>query len=402
MTIDERLREGLRLDAQGPDGAEIERDLLVVRARGGRVRRRRAGARMAVAAVVLVVMGLVATSLIGQEEETNVTTSRDSTWKQILRPLPRIEGVGGFAIQDFVQGAVNVGARKPSEGATDEERAAYWDQVSSGLPAGTFLPLKTLSAEQLRTELGFEHSQVARMVTIDASGTGRPGLHRLAILEGDFDPEVIEAAVKADPVWSAQLETTAHSGVDYYAWGDDSMVIEKRTPVRTLGIGGRLIVFDRTTVAWTTSTFLAEAAIDAWTGAQDRFADDTRTQELIDAVESRHADWASITAAQPGKSALGFGVHSGSPTELILALHEVSPNAAEQAASSLRTAVEDGRTDEVAYRDQFAITQFEVNGTLVAARLTYTGDRPLLDAISARRVPMFAFDSAPTARDPGP
>lgn len=393
MTLDDRIRAEFRAGVVGPARVDLASDLSQVRARGRRLRQRRTTARLAVAAVVLAVVG--AAVVVGGNErgETNVTTRPEGSWRSILRALPALEGsTVGFSVDDIERRSRNIGAPRPDASADDAAQDSYWDAAMEGRPSGGLLPLSSLSTADLRAELGFGPAQIERVLTMDATGATRPGLQRIDILEGTFDPVVIEAALRSDPLWSPGLTEMSHAGVRYFAWGGDgSLDVTKRSPVRPLGVGGRLVVLDKRVLVWASSTVLVEAAIDAWSGTRPRLIDDERTAALVSTVEAEAADRASFNVSQV---AVSFGSRAGLPEELILALHERTGSAAEEAAASLRSSVQEGEAQGTPFRDTFEIRSLTVVGELVTARLVYTGPGSVFDAISARRVPMFSTVSS--------
>lgn len=94
------------------------------------------------------------------------------------------------------------------------------------------------------------------------------------VLVGDFDPATVATAVDADPFWSPQKETVEANGQTYYSWGEDNESQPKgRTPLRPLGIGGRLWVGDHV-AAYTRSTGVMDAVLAACSGAAPTLADD--------------------------------------------------------------------------------------------------------------------------------
>jgi hypothetical protein len=94
------------------------------------------------------------------------------------------------------------------------------------------------------------------------------------LLIGTFDPAKVDEAVGADEFWSAQQEEVESNGETYYAWGEDGEVqIEGRSPIRELGIGGRLWVDERV-AAFTRATAPMEAFLAGCAGAEPTLADD--------------------------------------------------------------------------------------------------------------------------------
>ena len=94
------------------------------------------------------------------------------------------------------------------------------------------------------------------------------------LLIGDFDPAAVETAVDADPFWSSKKETVEADGETFYAWGEDNEIqMEGRTPVRKLGIGGRLWV-DEHVAAYTRSTPVMEEVLAGCSGQGPTLAED--------------------------------------------------------------------------------------------------------------------------------
>jgi len=94
------------------------------------------------------------------------------------------------------------------------------------------------------------------------------------LLIGDVDPAAVETAVAADPFWSEQQETVESNGETFYSWGGDNEVqVKGGSPIRKLGIGGRLWVTDGI-AAYTRSTPVMEALLAGCSGAEATLADD--------------------------------------------------------------------------------------------------------------------------------
>lgn len=122
--------------------------------------------------------------------------------------------------------------------------------------------------DPLADELGIGLGQVNQGVT-----AGQPP-EVTEVLVGSFDPAAVAAAVDADPYWGSRKETVEADGQTYYAWGGDGEVqAEGRTPIRTLGIGGRLWV-DDDVAAFTRTTATMESFLAGCAGSEPTLAAD--------------------------------------------------------------------------------------------------------------------------------
>ena len=122
--------------------------------------------------------------------------------------------------------------------------------------------------DPLADELGIGLGQVDQGVTAGMA----PEVTELLI--GSFDPDAVATAVDADPFWGSRKETVEVEGQTYYAWGGDNETqAEGRTPIRKLGIGGRLWV-DDDVAAFTRSTATMEAFLAGCAGTEATLAAD--------------------------------------------------------------------------------------------------------------------------------
>lgn len=157
----------------------------------------------------------------------------------------------------------------------DDFRNVTWGGDNSSLftPTGHLqLAIQSLDGDgdvdALAQEYGIGIGQVQRAVTF-----GEPPA-ATDLLVGSFDPAAVDAAVRADQRWSDELVEEQRNGVTFYAWGeDDELRPDGLSPMRNLGIGGRMWSGDQV-AAFTRSTAPMEQLLAACTGQQPSLADD--------------------------------------------------------------------------------------------------------------------------------
>jgi hypothetical protein len=171
-----------------------------------------------------------------------------------------------------------------------------------GLPAPTGTPQERVRAlSRLATEAGLAPNQLLRNGTAaldDELGFSPTAIGRdaeagapprvLTVLEGDFDRSLIQRAAEADDTWSDAFTAKLHSGTEYFAWDGEKPNVRKVTPVRPLGIGGRLFV-DRPFLAWSYRTAPMLAAIETAAGDRPSLADADDFTELDTAMTDQGA-----------------------------------------------------------------------------------------------------------------
>jgi hypothetical protein len=208
----------------------------------------------------------------------------DDSWVRLLAHAPRPDGASRpVMIVDLARARTLAGLDplppEPSEQQWQDHSAAAFGHpdILNGVLGTSPTPA------ELRAELGMSHEQFDQAVVAHPE----VGLPRY-FARGRFDPAAIAAAVQADPQWSPMLEVRQHRGVTYYRWGDD-LRLYRKSPVRDLGNGGRLVVGDGW-VAWVYTDADAEATIDAWLDPDRSLAADDPIR-----LAAEHADADGLT-----------------------------------------------------------------------------------------------------------
>ncbi len=131
--------------------------------------------------------------------------------------------------------------RAGADSGTDDERvtalAARIVEMDINVPL--LFGNQQFQLAEARQEVGFTIFDEAE----EASAGQMPGTVIVASVTG-IDPAVIEAALKADPKWSARLTTATANGASFFDWGDE-LNVTGRTPMRPVGIGGQMQVAPR-------------------------------------------------------------------------------------------------------------------------------------------------------------
>jgi hypothetical protein len=140
--------------------------------------------------------------------------------------------------------------------------------------------VRVASLAEWRDELGFD------LLDVDADVlAGNPPNH-VEVAVGSIEAGAVEDAARADPVWSELLEVGEHGGTTVLSWGEEGEVsFDRVTRARPLGQSARMAVEDGA-VAWTRSTAMAEAAVDAWHGDGDSLAGVDELAALAGALDA--------------------------------------------------------------------------------------------------------------------
>ncbi|HSQ36469.1 MAG TPA: hypothetical protein VLS92_01100 [Acidimicrobiia bacterium] len=163
--------------------------------------------------------GTGATGSTTATAETTTTAASDdgAIWiVSLLDRIPDTETSGHEVTPANLAGAAEAsGIELAAAGAPAAEVTSFF----AGLPTDTALPqwfLRSITrADELRAQLGVDLAAISAAVE---AGT-LPA--QFLVLAGDFDATAIDAASRADPVWSDLLATAEHAGVPYFSWGRD-------------------------------------------------------------------------------------------------------------------------------------------------------------------------------------
>jgi hypothetical protein len=255
-------------------------------------------------------------------------------------------------------------------------------------------------------ELGFHPGQV------DADlSAGKPP-NSIEALRGRFDAAAIETAIDKDTsVVRPTLTKTTREGAPLYIWGEDHKVDpQNRSPVRSLGRGGRMAV-KGDLLLWAHATAPVSDAIDAAAGKKPSLADSADVKALLAAM-SRHsvysivlsnvaitpetldvvgADPAVVRAARDASFkealrpysmlAIGYGQDAEGPFSVLVLLHASGTLAGENLLK-LKAKIDTGRSAQTqrAWKDQIGGYEIITDGRALVAKLR-TNSRTLLTAV---------------------
>jgi hypothetical protein len=280
------------------------------------------------------------------------------------------------SIVDLSAAAAAAGITVPPAGAADDEIVAYL----LGLPRDALIPdlLRDPAPRfaDLTRELGIDPTQVGAAIT-----AGTPP-ETYQVLQGDFDAGAIEAAVRADPMWSDLLTTAQYRDVAYYAWGADfASALDRVTPVRPLGWGGRLAL-DGRFIYWVPWTAGMEGLIDAGAGAATTLGEGPLFSRAARALEQAGVYSAILTDAplladapvSGGVLAIGGGRDENGAFWVVAAVHDDAA-AAEEAAAAFRSILTEGTTQGTRQPWSERVSSFEVTveGDMLLAVMRSTG-----------------------------
>jgi hypothetical protein len=344
------------------------------------------------ACLLLAGLALVTVACGGEDEGT-----ADAGWiVGLLARIPDTEVSGHeVALVDLAAAAAAAGVAVPSPGAAPDEVTDYL----LSLPRDTLVPelLQRTAADvdALRAELGFDHAAIEAAVS-----AGEPP-EQFLVLKGAFDDGAVEAAVHSDPVWSDLLTSLEHAGVAYYAWGADMEIdVERVTPARPLGRGGRLALDDGY-VYWVPWTAGLESLIDAGAGTVPTLAE-RPLMARVAAILQREQVYSAILTDTPlleGRdvSGLVLGVGGGRDEAgafwVVVAIHDTAA-AAEESAAAFRSVITEGSSlaTNQPWSERVASFEVTVEGEAMVAvvhsaggegdwmRAYYLRDSPLLAA----------------------
>lgn len=327
----------------------------------------------------------------------------------LLARVPDTDGASDYVVvDDLTAAAAAAGIEPPGPGASGADRMHYLTELSGTgeAPVGTApAPLLRTAARDAdwRHELGF--------APVDLTGDVTSGVppDQLQTFFGDFDPDNVDRAVEADPVWGDRLDTVTHDGRPYYSWGDDERVDPAATTtVRTLGESSRLFVDGETGVAyWAHSTATMEDALDTFAGTAPSLADDDLIGPMAVALDALGAYSAFLTTdvaefrgtAVAGDNpvllpydavATGAAVRDGEARLLVVLFNPDEGTAADN-AERLAAVVTDGvsTVNQRPWSDALGAGEITVDGRLVTASFP-TDDPRLWNGVVAARDSLLA------------
>jgi len=332
----------------------------------------------------------------------------DAGW--IIDLLDRLPdtGAGGHHVElvDLAAAAEAAGVQIPPTGA---EESAVRDFLLA-LPGDALVPellqRAAASADAIRAELGIDPIAIQRAAT-----AGEPP-ERYLVLQGDFDGNAIDAAVRSEPVWSDLLTTAEHAGVSYYTWGEDfTSMLDRVTAARPLGRGNRLAL-DGEYLYWVPWTAGVEALIDAGAGLVPGLAERPPMRQAAGLLEDEQVYSAVLTdtpltaeplGAAPGEGVdgylapyrvlgLGGGRDGAGAFWVVVAIHDTAA-AAEQSAAGFRAGVEQGTAMALGgapWSERVTALEITVEGEAMVAVLRSAGSPGDWIRAYLSRDPLFA------------
>ena len=259
------------------------------------------------------------------------------TFTELLEVIPDEGDLAAFVVLSDLTAAFEANDLDPPDGDDSGDEvadrlAALTVRAEGVVPrVSPFAGGLTVDQAAVESELGFNFGGVES----DAVAGLPP--EQLQMVMGDFDPERIEAAVEADPIWNDALETREIDGVTVYSWLDDGDVsIEHVSETRPIGESARLAVLADDLLAWARNDEAIEAAIDP----DETLGDRDDLPELAAVIEDAGAVSAVLSADVADGAPDGFapydafavagGVDDGGDPLVFVALwHEDEDDAGE-------------------------------------------------------------------------
>jgi len=298
--------------------------------------------------------------------ETTTTAAPDegAVWiVSLLDRIPDTETSGHeVTLVNLARAADAAGIEPAVEGAPAVEVTAFF----ADLPADTRLPSlffrSVTRPDEFRAQLGVDLAAVSSAVE---AGT-LPA--QFLVLEGDFDAAAIDAAARADPVWSDLLAIGEHAGVPYFTWGEDFKTwLERVTTAHPYGRGGRLAL-DGGYLYLAPWTAGIEALIDAGVGTVPTLADRAPLRQAAEILQREHVYSAVLTDAPltEGSDASGLALGLGGGRDeagafwVVVAIHDTAAGA-EESAASFRSIITEGASLGSGEPWQERVASFEVS-----------------------------------------
>jgi hypothetical protein len=264
-----------------------------VRQKEETMKKRVTGALLAITLAIVMSAPLgCAEALPGQTPSPTVSTSTPTTnrWLDVLRAIPASEDTTLVA---YVQDHARLAEKQRQYVAV----AAVQDRMMVMQNSGMWNALRRYP-DEWQKNMGF----VAADIELEAFVSPPASLNTYQVIRGRFDREVIESALKSDPM-NDDFQTISYGGLDYFSAGEDGMNPPERSNLRPLGQGMRLTVVDDL-VFTTTFTRTMQEMIDTYQGRQQSLAELESYQLLSDGLDTLGAFAAVLSSAPQGQSAV--------------------------------------------------------------------------------------------------
>ena len=310
-------------------------------------------------------------------------------------------------IDDYEAGLAAAGVLWPATGDLDQSIDVFRELTFDGEPpifmtAAAFGD-RPIEFDEWRTQFGFSVAETQRSLsTGQAPGT-------LSIFDTDRADEEIESALRADPVWSADLGEAADDDGGYFVWGDDPLAIvrERTSGPRPLGRGGALALAGDGLVIRSVDPAVVEQSLAASVGEGRSLFDDEGYLAVANALDGAGVYSAFLTSENYGVDpfflldptdagsltieeieetlenittippylALGIGTNVDSGTDppgvLVLAFAATSPETAEETVVAIEEIVADGASiaSESRWSEMLTVSSTSVDGSVAIVEL---------------------------------
>ena len=250
----------------------------------------KAAAAVVLAAVMILPLGCVGpqTADSTASDPLSSDTMKANVFTDMLRLIPATENTTNTVyVQDY--------SRLP------EEYRLF--PPPSPLPEGypimqnnRFWNLAHYDPQEWKNHMGFNQEDMAqeafawRMVPMDM----------YEVVRGNFDKDVIENALKSDPI-NDDLVTLRYAGLEYFSAGEDGMSLQKRSQIRPLGQALRLAVLDNTLLS-TSSTLSMQNLLDVYQKNIESLADLEAFRQLAEGMERLDAMAAIFSSESQAQS----------------------------------------------------------------------------------------------------
>lgn len=262
------------VDVEPVTGAEVRRrsDGRRSTARHSRWPTRRLVAAAAVVAIAVTAVGALLLAGGGGHDATEIV-DQPAGDLSILDAVPL--DVGAVQLADYRKARALAGVQPPETSAPDEAVDGYAASLGAvgADPRQAVTYSDPVPVAAWRRELGVDPGRFERAVTFGAPP------HQTAIIQGRFDADAIDDAVRSDATWADVLETASHRGVEYYAW-PEGVDAERVTPLRPVGWGGYLATSDGLLVLARTEASLHQV-VDAISDERPAFGDSSLVRTAV-------------------------------------------------------------------------------------------------------------------------
>jgi hypothetical protein len=339
-----------------------------------------------VRAVVAGVVAVGALALVG----VPAGAGAGDPWLALLAHVPDNAAARSFVVLNDYDAAREV---VDIEGGGSKQLKFARLTLDGGMAPSELVQTVGREGDALRKELGIPVTSIEREVLAgEAPDT-------ILVLEGGVDRDDVDEATANDDAWSDLRTERRFAGQPYYAWDGEKLHVDRITPVRRLGRGGRVAV-DPPLAVWTNTDQAMKESLAASSGDEPSLADDRDVQAVVGALQEAGAYTMTLTDQPPSAGidtggpeplltpellALGAAATDGEPA-LVVVLQQASAADAKENAERLRAIAEDGTSvvSRAPWSDLLEVDDISTDGDLVVARFAADTPRLWLQVVLAR------------------